>query len=207
MKTETASEIPTLAALAASLCVTIESSGPTAGVDTSPGENGKPNHWPHIRYTVTLHRNGRAIWSGPYKLGTGHVKRPATVAEIQGYKLGQRQKLGSVLGHLEHSAQHFTRNRTHVRLLPDIEADIAASLAAVQNVRPQLDDVLSSLLMDGAAYFDAQRFEYWASDFGYSSDSITARETFDTCDRIGRDLARAFDRDELSALREAASNH
>jgi hypothetical protein len=64
-----------------------------------------------------------------------------------------------------------------------------------------------SLLSDGSAFFDGHRFEDWADELGYSSDSIKAKETFETCDRIGRDLARFLSRDELESLREWASNY
>lgn len=193
-----------LATLAASLGVTLESSSPTAGVDKDKGADGKPHNWPHIRYTVTLSRNGRAFWSGPYKLGTGHVKRPATMADLLKH---DRMRLRFSWNHLEHSAQYRQNTGRNVTFLPDIEANIAAELAAVQKVTPKLPDVLHSLLMDGSAYFDAQRFEDWAADLGYSDDSIKARETFDACDRIGRDLARAFSKEELAQLRDAASNY
>jgi hypothetical protein len=85
-------------------------------------------------------------------------------------------------------------------------ADTAAKIAAAQKVAPKLEDVCHSLLMDGAAFFDGQRFEDWAGDLGYSSDSIKAKETFEECDKIGRALSRALSRDELDALREWASN-
>jgi hypothetical protein len=83
----------------------------------------------------------------------------------------------------------------------------AAKLAKKQKVTPKLEDVCHSLLLDGSAFFDGQRLEEWASDFGYSDDSIKAKEIFETCDRIGRDLARALSRDELAGLREWASNY
>lgn len=201
MQTETQND---LATLAASLGFTLESSRPTAGVDTDNGPDGKPVNWPHIRYTVTLSRNGRAIWSGPYKLGTGHVKRPKTMADLLKHN---RTRLRFSRNHLEHSIQYRNNTGRNVTFHPNIEADIAAELAAVQKVTPSLASVLHSLLMDGAAYFDAQRFEDWAAGLGYSDDSIKAREIFDTCDRIGRDLSRALSKEEIASLRDAAANY
>jgi len=75
MKTQ---ETPaTLAEVAAQLNLSIVSSAPQAGVD--PAESKDSKAWPHIAYTVSLHRNGKEIWSGPYKLGIGHVKAPKPV--------------------------------------------------------------------------------------------------------------------------------
>jgi hypothetical protein len=61
--------------------------------------------------------------------------------------------------------------------------------------------------MDGGAYFDAQTFEDWCSDYGYDSDSRKAESIWKSCDEIGRNLARAFTAQELEELREAVSNH
>ena len=88
-----------------------------------------------------------------------------------------------------------------------VEASAAAKLAKAHKVAPKLDGVMRSLLSDGSAYFDGLRFEEWASEYGYSSDSIKAKETFEACDRIGRDLSRALSRDELAGLREWSSNY
>ena len=86
-------------------------------------------------------------------------------------------------------------------------ADVAAKLAKMQKVVPGLNDVCHSLLSDGSAFFDGQRFEDWASDLGYSADSIKAKETFESMrpdrSRLG---AGAFPR-ELDGLREWASNY
>ena len=66
---------------------------------------------------------------------------------------------------------------------------------------------MCSLLLDGSADFDAQSFEDWCADYGYDTDSRKASETYEACCDTGRKLRAAFTPDELSALREAASNH
>lgn len=148
--------------------------------------------WPCIEYTCQLSNARRQIvWTGEYRLGVGHVKskpRPFLTQEEQGIADALNRGGGKWLCRLE------------------MVADVAAKLAKTQKVMPHLNDVCHSLLMDGAAFFDGQRFEDWAADFGYSDDSIKAKETFETCDRIGRDLSRHFSRDELSGLREWAGN-
>ena len=74
-------------------------------------------------------------------------------------------------------------------------------------VAPALPDVLFSLVMDGAAYFDAETFEDWAENYGYDTDSRKAEQVWKACDETGRKLARVLSADELATLREAAANH
>lgn len=149
--------------------------------------------WPCIEYVCELLHSRRAvIWRGEYRLGVGHVKsepRPFGMAQ-------ERQAIADKL---------HTSGKWLVPL--DRVADVAAELAKAQKVSPQLNDVCHSLLMDGAAFFDGLRFEDWAGDHGYNADSIKAKETFDDCDRIGRNLSRALSRDTLAGLREWASNY
>jgi hypothetical protein len=70
MKIEATPE--TLQLIASRFGITIESSSPRGEVEPAQSKDSKP--WPHIAYDVTLKRNGRDIWKGPYKLGVGHVK-------------------------------------------------------------------------------------------------------------------------------------
>lgn len=55
----------------AALGINIEASLPSPGMDRRSGKAS--DDWPHILYSITIKRNGRPIWSGPYKLGIGHV--------------------------------------------------------------------------------------------------------------------------------------
>lgn len=52
------------------LGITIQCSNLRPGVDMPDGEIP---HWPHIAYDVKLKRGEDLVWSGPYKLGIGHV--------------------------------------------------------------------------------------------------------------------------------------
>jgi hypothetical protein len=171
------------------LGLSIESSAPRGEVEPAQSKESKP--WPHIAYDVTLKRNGKPIWSGPYKLGVGHVKG----MPVKRVTLADQERLDPI-GYASRSAYDEAA-----------QARVAASLAQSQKVSPKLDDVLHSLLMDGSAYFDAQSFEDWCNDYGYDSDSRKAEATWKACDEIGRNLARAFTPSELSDLREVASNH
>lgn len=173
-------------------------------VCSGPRGTVRDNDWPCIEYTLQLMHRHKPIWTGEYRLGVGHVKWPTTeqVSRLFVAKAG-------LTTHEENVCRIHARGQT-VKKTPEgmqAEAWAAAKLAKVQKVIPKLDDVCHSLLMDGSAFFDGQRFEEWADDLGYSSDSIKAKETFETCDRIGRDISKALSRDELEGLREWASNY
>lgn len=175
------------------LGVTMEASSPLPGVD--PAEKKGERGWAHIRYTVTLARNGKAFWSGPYKLGTGHVKWPSEPELMVGKYL--RPFMGK-----DEALRAVWAKRGNRRLIAEDEAKAAAGLAYVQKVAPTLDSVLGSLLSDGSCHFDGERFEDWCSNYGYSDDSIKAKDIFDTCEAIGKDLRRAFSLAEIEELRE-----
>lgn len=186
MKTnETKTTTPADAGLSIVVC-----SGPRGSV--------RDNDWPCIEYTVQLMHRHKPIWTGEYRLGVGHVKPGKGMPfSVQCRLLREEESLLMTWQSKPHA--QFTNKQ--------LWADTAAKLANMQKVAPKLDDVAHSLLSDGSAYFDGQRFEEWASGLGYSSDSIKAKETFETCDRIGRDLSKALSRDELEGLREWASNY
>jgi len=184
MKTQSA---PSLASLAESLGLAITCSAPSGGVDKSQGKDGKP--WPHIAYTVTLTRNDKPVWSGPFKLGIGHVKMPAKM-KGGGYNYAEAKDLCG--GECPKDFQ-------------EMEAKMAGVLAIRQKVSPDLPTVLSSLISDGQPDFDSQSFEDWAGDYGYDTDSRSAEAAYNACVAIGRQLRRAFTTPELEQLREAAS--
>jgi hypothetical protein len=159
----------------------------------------RDENWPCIEYTLQLQDSRRRpIWTGEYRLGVGHVKVPKGIfSSLQHRMSGDEESLLMTWQSKPH-AQFVNKQRW---------ADVAAKLAASQKVTPKLMDVCHSLLADGAAFFDGQRFDDWAGDFGYSADSIKAKETFEACDRVGRDLSRALSRDEIESLREWAGNY
>lgn len=157
------------------------------------------NDWPSIAYTCQLVDARRVpIWTGEYRLGVGHVKVPAGHLGFRYNRLSlDETRLLETWQRKPHA--QFTNKK--------LWADTAAQLAKVQKVTPKLDAVCHSLISDGSAFFDGQRFEEWAGDLGYDSDSIKAKETFEACDKIGRDLSRHLSRDQIESLREWASTY
>lgn len=193
MKTEIKPIAPADAGLAIVIC-----SGPRGAL--------RDENWPCIEYTVQLMNTRRVlIWEGPYRLGVGHVK-PLSYDGLAQHRFNP---VLCLTAEEENCSHHWARGvvfKKEPRNM-QLQADTAAKLAKLQKVAPALNDVCHSLLSDGAAFFDGMRFKEWAGDFGYSADSIKAKETFDECDKIGRALSRALRRDELSGLREWASSY
>lgn len=193
MSTNIETATATLAEVADALGFSLEIiTGPTAAVEPADSKDSKP--WVHIAYSVRLLRNGREVLATPYKLGSGHVPKGALLAvrDVTNY---------------EQLCQNTIRNNK----TPHHEAPgylgLLTKVARLAKVAPSLADVLSSLVLDGAAYFDAETFEDWASNYGYDTDSRKAEAIWKACDETGRKLARVLNADELATLREAAANH
>lgn len=53
---------------------------------------------------------------------------------------------------------------------------------------PQADEVLDCLASDASGYENAQGFEGWCSDFGYSADSRKAEKTYHTVEKQAKKL-------------------
>lgn len=197
-----ATETQPLPSLCNDLGLSLQCSAPPGGVYDS-GERA----WPSITYAVTLVKDGRAVWSGPYKLGIGHVKIPKKTPAVDAWTNTPETR-----GFTDEERAHlFTmQTRPHVQFKGEsirIQARLCAKLALFQKVSPKLADVVHSLLSDGAAFFDGQSFEQWAGDFGYDTDSRKAEETYRACDAIGRQLIRGLGRETVEKLREAAQDY
>lgn len=66
---------------------------------------------------------------------------------------------------------------------------------------PPLTDIMNSLLLDASA-LDSRDFADWASEFGYSDDSIKARDTYLACMDTATKLRKAFGAQRIEELRE-----
>jgi len=177
--------------LAASLGFTIESS-PAKG--QTKGFDGK-EEWLNLAYEVSILRDGKKVWTGPYFMGIGCVKPKKSRSEfVFGFT--------SIESHL-YSAW---TNKPHANYVEkEALVSMLAKVANKTGVKPELATVLHSLLSDGAAYFDATTFEDWCSEMGSDPDSHSAEATWKACDEIGRSLARNIPEKELAQLRESAS--
>ena len=170
--------------------VTIEAGQPRGEVEESSGHK-----WPHVAFNVTLKRNGRAFFIGPYRFGVGHFNPTAAeAARIGSFTSGLPANCANM-------AAAMARRPSANFIDKELVADVAAHVAKTRKFSPAVADVLPNLLLDGSAFFDAEGFEDWCANYGYDHDSIKARDTFDACDKIGRGIARAFAPAEIEALR------
>lgn len=174
------------------LGLTVESSSPVAEVRDVDKKTGRG--WPCISYTVQIKRGNRLIWTGPYRLGIGHVAHKKVTDHIA-HVMGIEQAAMNLL----RKGKEFADQR--------LAAEVATKIARYQKVSPKLDDVMSNLLTDGSPHLQHQTFEEWCSEFGYDTDSIKARKTYDLCVEEGMAIARAFTPAELEQLQAAAANH
>lgn len=65
--------------------------------------------------------------------------------------------------------------------------------------------VIYRLVMDSAAVDTS--FKYWCDEYGYSSDSLSAFDTYRACCEIGEKMRRLFSGDEMSALRDMLQDY
>lgn len=154
--------------------------------------DGKPGFWHHLAFAVTLTRDKKTVWAGPYKMGLGNFKaKPLAKAWLRSQPW---EKLVHGITDRELSAGTQSVIRAHIshNLLTG---------------GPSLPAVLCSLLSDGAGYFDRLSFEEWAGNYGYDEDSRTAERMFHACQETGRKLARAFAPTEIQELREAFQDY
>ena len=70
---------------------------------------------------------------------------------------------------------------------------------------PCAADVLYSLLSDASAA--DQSFGDWCSDFGYDADSIKALNTYQACEKIGREMRVLFDTQTRELFREVLQDY
>lgn len=154
--------------------------------------------WEHIAFQSQISRNGKQIWNGPFKLGIGHVKLPKREVGIFHNFTAEEVSL--------HDTLVARPNATVKPEYVSIKASLYQKMASKQKLTPQLDGVIHSLVSDGAAFFDAESFEDWCSNFGYDTDSRKAFETYNECVEAGRKLRQAFKAEEIEQLREAAQD-
>lgn len=147
------------------------------------GENVASLNW-----SVTIHVNGRAILTTDYMAGQGHC--PA-------YKRGNRDK------HLQRQAiawecEHGKRCR-----------ELASSghiLGTKESITPDVENVIECLMMDAEA-LNAECFQDWAENFGYSIDSIKAKKTYDACVATALKLRNGLGYELFEKLRKAIEQH
>lgn len=147
----------------------------------------KGDEYPSINWEVTVTRNGHHVWTGDYMQGTGYLK--GDWSRI-GYPFGDRTAA---------SARALRETCERGRYVNTPSRNLRGASGTIDP--PDLADVMYSLVMDGAAFFDAQSFDDWCSDFGYDTDSRSAERMYRACSEAGRAIAATgVDVDQLRDL-------
>lgn len=155
------------------------------------------DNWPNIHFSIRLMFRGKIVLESPYSLGIGHVQ-PGK------YRTGSLNLHGWTAN--EESLLMTWQSKPNANFKDkQLQADVAAKLARIQKVSPQLEDVVSSLFPDGSPFFNAESFEDWAANFGYDTDSIKARDIYQTCMETGRKLSASIPKEVLSQAQEIVS--
>jgi hypothetical protein len=145
--------------------------------------------WPSLNWRVTLKRDGRDVISTEYAAGTWHC--PASKAVIKD-KYEWRLRIEC---EIESGRKSY----------PGIHNDHVSSLGGAP-LLPDICDVLSSLALDGSAIND-DGFADWASNLGYDTDSIKARDIYQTCLDTGLKLRAAFGEAGFGELQTAVQDY
>lgn len=133
-----------------------------------------------VKWSITLTRNG-ATMVVPYSTGIGHLK---------GYRQGER------------SANYGDSVRTACRT----GHSPRMAKFRVAAVEPKLADVLHCLLV-ASDVLDYSRFEDWAAEFGYDSDSRTAERTYQQCLQQSLQFRQLYSDSERETLRHVFANY
>ncbi len=122
-------------------------------------------------------RMAKNCYSTDYFTGLGHRKVPKTQSTFMNSEL-----------------KNYHRSR-HAEVRARYEKPVA----------PDVAGVLHSLCMDGGAI--SQSFTDWCDDFGADIDSIKAFNTYQTCERIGREMREFFGSNVVRELAELTSEY
>jgi hypothetical protein len=79
------------------------------------------------------------------------------------------------------------------------------SMGAAHKGEPEIDSVLDSLKLDASDIIDGVRFQEWAENLGYDTDSRRAESIFKACVK-GANKLRQFFADSPDALEELLRN-
>lgn len=135
-------------------------------------------------FEVTVARQGRNAFSTTYTKGCGLRRwrtRPALLGEwsaINGYWACDYS-----------SGKRVSFSRPRLKALADCRPDqlehqrqvLDAFNRLTEAEPPTLVEVIASLVCDANCVRGGQSFAEFCSDFGYSTDSVRAREAFDAC--------------------------
>jgi hypothetical protein len=178
-----------LRALFASLNLPVEISSPIGEVKDG---------WPCISYTVAV--KGESF---TYSLGIGHVKWPKENERFYQFVTPKMPSGDHWDNVVQLTRKHATIKEEYKARFALDQATAAAWLAKRQKVQPHPAEVLANAASDGEGAEDS--FENWCQDFGYDSDSMKARATYDACTENGKKARRVLGAENARKFAELSS--
>lgn len=159
-----------------------------------------------IHNAVALKIGDRLLWQGEYSRGIGHAEawardpnrkewRRVIDRETGESRMDWRAYRGSI-----RMATGWEPLPYGKRYRPDAEPLQKLRALYAAKVPPTVADVLESLRCDISE--SDQPFSDWAGDLGYSDDSISAKEIWETCNDIRRAFQRAMTAEQFAEFEE-----
>lgn len=179
-------------------------SGPTAARDSEG--------WLHLAYVCGISFQGREIWRGDFRTGTGWIDLKKLAPRANSSFFGVPENLQGMWNLLERQPYANPKNKAlelefyawACKQKREFEPRKGEPLAVKL---PTLADILSSLLSDGGAFFNAESFEDWARNCGYDTDSRKAEGIYRACMEIGRQLTAGLPPEILEKCREILEDY
>lgn len=135
------------------------------------------NGWDHFLYFVNI-GTGKDMFTTQYECGLGHIE-------------------------LKRKGSYWPMPNPPYRKGTVAYAEWAAQ--AYQPKAPRNSDIMYSLLLDSEA--SDYSFSEWCDNFGFDSDSISAFNTYQQCENIGKQLKKVFTNEQLQQMRVALDNY
>ena len=154
--------------------------------------DGEP--WKSLNYRATLKRDGRDVLTTDYSMGIGHC--PAYLKPIV-FKSGARDDWAT--DRAIDAEIETGRQTSYVGPAGNV-------VSSSKRILPNPADVLHTLLCD-ADVLDYASFEGWADYYGYSSDSISAKQTYDDCLATALKLRASLGEKVMAELRELFADY
>ena len=137
------------------------------------------SEWKHDKWCITITRSGdkRTIEQFKYNTAFGH-------RYLQPFAVTEVKRY---------------------KLKPGTKAYSTATSNSYYIKQPQIAAVLYCLLSDADA--GNESFSNWCENFGYNSDSITAFNTYQACEKTAKQLNNLFNREQLRTLRDLLQDY
>lgn len=184
------------------------------------------SEWQSLNWKVTLQRAGRDILTTDYGAGIAHCPGYGAKVAPSSFRPHQYRNASgkpypgtSSIFRYATAAETLTQYRDAIAKAEcesgfPMEIDpfgrgagnVFKRKPKAPAIEPKPLDVIHSLVMDSSV-LDYARFEDWASEYGYETDSRKAESTYRACLEIALQLRAAIGESGLSELRDAFQDY